>query len=311
MRARTALSVGLAVVMTVQTPAAASEAGAGQGPARGESSTRADVLAALHGEAYDYRVYRAYAAQAAAAGSETAARLFRETAHQERYEHFAELARLAGLVGSDADNLTTAITGEHYEATEMYPAYARQARRDGCAAAAKVFTEISHDEQRHATWYTAARDAITDPDADQRFPVGERVPAAAIPAGPARCTGRTQANLLDAMHGEAFAGVQYALYSEHAQRSGRPRLARLFADVGSQEHNEHFVEEARLAGLVGPTEDNLRTALAGERDEATITYPRYRDRAVRNHDLAARLFDEFAQDEARHAGQFAAALSCR
>ncbi|MEU7905734.1 ferritin family protein [Actinoplanes sp. NPDC049118] len=305
MRARSALGVGLAVAVVVWAPAAGYAAGDSHDLGGISSTTRADAVAAMHGEAYAYAVYRAYAAEAADAGLEAVAKLFRDTARQERYEHFAELARLTDLVGSDVDNLTDAIAGERYEATVMYPAFARQARRDGCTAAAELFTEISGDEKRHAQWFAAARDALMNPDADQRFPVGDRVPAGPIPAGLPRCTGQTLANLDRAVHGEAFASLKYALYAGHARLAGQPRLARLFTAAGSQERNEHFAEEAALAGLVRSTEANLRTAVAGEREEATITYPAYRDRAARHGDTgAARLFDELAHDEARHASRF-------
>ncbi|GIF13934.1 ferritin family protein [Actinoplanes teichomyceticus] len=191
MRARAALGVGLAAVMAVAGPAATYAGGSTPEPAGIDPATRADAVAAMHGHAYAYAACSAYAAQA---GSPTVARLFRQTARQERYEHFAELARLTGLVRSDVDTLTEAIAGERHEATVMYPAFARQARRDGCTAA----------------------------------------------------------------------------------------------------------------------QENLRTAVAGERTEATATSPAYRDRAVRRGDaVAARLFDELARDEAKHAGRFTDALHGR
>jgi hypothetical protein len=66
-------------------------------------------------------------------------------------------------------------------------------------------------------------DALTEPAAEQQFPVGERIPAGPIPAGSPRCTGQTPANLNSAMHGEAFASLKYALYAGHAQSAGHPR----------------------------------------------------------------------------------------
>ncbi|MBB4753590.1 ferritin family protein [Actinoplanes lobatus] len=264
----------------------------------------------MHDEAYAYVTYRAYASEAAHTGLGTVAKLFRKTAHQDRYEHFAELAQLTGFVRSDVDNLTETIAGEHHEATVMYPSYAQQARRDGCTAAAELFTEISGDEARHAQWFTAARDALIDPDQEQDFPVGNRVPAVSIPAGPPHCTGQTLTNLKDAMHGEAFASLKYELYAKHAQRTGHPRLAQLFTNIGSTERNEHFAEQAALAGLVQSTKENLRTAMTGEQDGATTTYPEYRDRAAQRGDVgAARLFNELARDKAEHACRLTAALA--
>ena len=58
-------------------------------------------------------------------------------------EHFAGEAVLAGLVGTNAANLRDAIKGETYEHTTMYPGFAKQATKDKCPAAAKLFTEIA------------------------------------------------------------------------------------------------------------------------------------------------------------------------
>ncbi|MEH1012178.1 hypothetical protein V6U90_03500 [Micromonospora sp. CPCC 206060] len=50
----------------------------------------------------------------------------------EPYDHFAAEARLIGFVGSNAENLADSIAGEEQKATVTYPAFAEQARRDGC-----------------------------------------------------------------------------------------------------------------------------------------------------------------------------------
>ncbi len=310
MRTRSAIGIGLTIAMVVSAPVPAHAVGNSHEQAEPASTTRADAVAAMHDEAYAYMAYRVYAAKADQAGLGTVAKLFRKNAEHDRYENFSQLARLTGLVRSDVDNLTDAITGEHYEATTMYPRFARQAKQDGCTAAADLFTEISHDEARHAQWYTAALDALVNPDHDQNFPTGDRVPGGAIPAESPRCTGQTLANLKDAMHGEALARLKYQLYAEHARQAGHPRLAQLFTDVSTQERNEHFAEEAALAGLVRSTKENLRSALTDAQDAATTTYPEYRDRAAQRGDVgAARLFNELAQNEAKQACRFTAALA--
>jgi rubrerythrin len=300
----------LTIAMAVSAPVTAHAAGTSRELAGIGSTTRTDAVAAMHDEAYAYMTNGVYAAKAAHTGLGTVAKLFRETARQDRYEHFAELARLTGFVRGDLDNLTETIAGEHHEATVMYPSYAQQARRDGCTAAAELFTEISGDEAHHAQWYTAARNALTDPNQNQNFTISHRIPAGSIPAEPPRCTGQTLTNLKDAMHGEAFARMKYELYADHARLTGHPRLAQLFTNIGSTERNEHFAEEAALAGLVRSTRENLRTALADEQGAATTTYPAYRDRAARHGDTgAARLFNELARNKAKHASRLTAALA--
>ncbi|HEX6471550.1 MAG TPA: ferritin family protein [Streptosporangiaceae bacterium] len=120
---------------------------------------------------------------------------------------------------------------------------------------------------------------------------------------------RTRANALEAMHGEAFAGVAYQAYAAQAMREGLPRAAAAFRWAGRQELREHFTGEAGVIRFVGGDADNLRTAMAGETEEATHLYPRFAREAAEDGDLnAARLFSEIAQDEAAHGRDFAAAL---
>jgi rubrerythrin len=120
---------------------------------------------------------------------------------------------------------------------------------------------------------------------------------------------RTRANALEAMHGEAFANVAYRAYAAQAMREDLPRAAAAFRWAGRQEFREHFTGEARLIRFVGGDADNLRTAMAGEVEEATHLYPRFASEAREDGDLnAARLFSEIARDEAAHGRDFAQAL---
>ena len=82
----------------------------------------------------------------------------------------------------------------------------------------------------------------------------------------------TIANLLTAMHGEAFTYAKYMLYAERARRQGHTELAELFENIAKEERLEHFAEEAELAGLVGTDVDNLRNAIEGESYEIEIMY---------------------------------------
>ena len=180
---------------------------------------------------------------------------------------------------------------------------------DGCTPAANLFSEIARDEALHRRDYATALRAVTNPRSGTVIPTGERVPAVPVPAGTPKCGGKTLANLGTAMRGEAFANAKYTLYANRARASGQPRVATLFENAAHQELNEHFAEEAALAGLVRDNAANLRTAMAGERAEATTTYPGYaRQAAAVGDTAAARLFREIARDEARHARTFAQAL---
>ncbi|GAB3817154.1 ferritin family protein [Micromonospora zhanjiangensis] len=118
--------------------------------------TQANLDAALHGEAFANAKYTRYAENARATGQARLGRLFDNAASQEIGEHFAEEATLAGLVRSTDANLRDSINGEQYEATTMYPSFARRAARVGDASAADLFTEIAGDEAGHAYAFTLA-----------------------------------------------------------------------------------------------------------------------------------------------------------
>ncbi|NJP99657.1 rubrerythrin family protein [Streptomyces sp. PLAI1-29] len=125
--------------------------------------TRANLEAALHGEALANASYLLYARQAERSGNHALARLFRGVAQVELREHFASEAALAGLVSDTRSNLRTAISGERYESTVVYPAYAERARRAGDEEAAALFTDIAGDERRHAELFTRVLRGIGHP----------------------------------------------------------------------------------------------------------------------------------------------------
>ena len=97
---------------------------------------------------------------------------------------------------------------------------------------------------------------------------------------------RSRKNLLDAMHGEAFAYAKYHLFAQHAKKSGNPELSELFARVADQEYFEHFTEEAELLGFVGTDEQDLHHAIAGEAYEVETMYKQYAAQAHEDGDAA-------------------------
>lgn|SRR5512144_3166567 len=156
----------------------------------------------------------------------------------------------------------------------MYPSFARQARRDGCTAAATLFTEIARDEAIHRGWYQTTLRAVTNPGS-VRVPTGDKVHGVPIPAGLPKCSGRTLENLSTAMHGEAFASAKYALYARQARATGQSRLAKLFTNAAAAERTEHFAEEAALAGLVRgkrvqPARRDDRRAVRGDQNVPVV-----------------------------------------
>jgi rubrerythrin len=120
----------------------------------------------------------------------------------------------------------------------------------------------------------------------------------------------TTKDLMDAMHGEAFAGAKYMAYADAARAHGNPQLGDLFERTAKVERQEHFAEHAKLAGLAGSDADNLRDASTGENYETTEMYPQMARRAEAAGDKAvAQHFREVGKDEAKHRDAFKAALT--
>lgn len=120
------------------------------------AQTRANLEAAMHGEAYANLKYLRYAEQAEASGKPELARLFRESANIEANEHFDREAQALQLGGVNSANLEGAMAGEHYENVTMYIDFARQAEADGDAKIAAMFRQIAVDEGIHYDAYKAA-----------------------------------------------------------------------------------------------------------------------------------------------------------
>ncbi|MEV4670545.1 MULTISPECIES: ferritin family protein [Actinomadura] len=127
---------------------------AGRPKVRSKRTLR-NLETAMRGEAFANAKYTLYAEHAKARNPKLA-RLFQRAAAVELTEHFAGEAVLAGFVHNTADNLRRSIAGETYEATKMYPGFARTARAEGDRKAARLFTEIAGDEAAHARAFKRA-----------------------------------------------------------------------------------------------------------------------------------------------------------
>jgi rubrerythrin len=288
-----------AIAAPTDTTTAAIAAARPPGP-----QTRADLATAMRGEAFANVSYRLYAEQARREGLSSVADLFERAANIELNEHFTKAADLSGTVGDNAANLRSAISGEAYEAVTMYPRFAQQARSAGDDNAADRFSEIAHDEASHRDAFRTALGVVQT--GHGTVPTAPAVHPVQVPAGtPKVGSEQTKTNLDTAMHGEATAYAKYTLWGEHANEEGNADVGRLFTRNAGVERQEHFAEEADLAGLVGTTHQNLTKAIAGERYESTTMYPRFAERAKAAGDTeAARFFTHNASDEAGHAKDF-------
>ena len=127
------------------------------------SKTKECVQKAYAGESAAYTRYILYAQKAAKQHLPQYETLFyltakNELAHAEQWLWLLEKQGLPDTV----DNLAVAAAGEHYEASEMYPEFAKQARQEGFEDLALQFENVARIEQHHKERYEAMRKAILD-----------------------------------------------------------------------------------------------------------------------------------------------------
>src|SRR3954471_5897542 len=111
------------------------------------SKTHENLKAAFASESQANRRYLYFAQKADVEGYPDVAALFRSVAEGETghaFGHFDFLAEVGDPVtdvpvGATAENLKSAIEGETYEYTEMYPGFAKTARDEGFDQTAEWF----------------------------------------------------------------------------------------------------------------------------------------------------------------------------
>jgi rubrerythrin len=112
------------------------------------SNTKDNLQVAFAGESQANRRYLFFADKAEKEGHPAIARLFRATAEAETVHARSHLEAL-GEIGSTTDNLKTAISGESYEFSEMYPGFIEQAKSEGNKGAETSFIFANKVEQIH------------------------------------------------------------------------------------------------------------------------------------------------------------------
>lgn len=117
--------------------------------------TQENLMTAFAGESQANRKYLAFAQVADKEGLTQVAKLFRATAAAETIHAHAHL-RNAGKIGDTTANLKSAIEGETYEFTKMYPEMIKDAEAEGKTAIAKYFDFVNSVEEVHANLYKKA-----------------------------------------------------------------------------------------------------------------------------------------------------------
>ncbi len=121
-----------------------------------------DLMAAFAGESQANRKYLAFAKKADEEGFAQVARLFRAAAHAETVHALKHLST-AGMVKSTEENLKEAIAGEHYENSEMYPAFIKDAEAEGDTKALRSFSWANEVEKVHEMLYKDALETLGKP----------------------------------------------------------------------------------------------------------------------------------------------------
>ena len=117
------------------------------------SKTEQNLMTAFAGESQARNKYTYYASKAKKDGYVQISQLFEETANNEK-EHAKIWFKLLhdGMPGT-IENLTDAAAGEHYEWTEMYAQFAKEAKEEGFEQIAALFTMVAKIEKEHEERY--------------------------------------------------------------------------------------------------------------------------------------------------------------
>ena len=123
---------------------------------------------AFAGEAQANRRYLYFARIADIEGYPDIGGLFRDTSEAETGHAFGHLDFLKEVgdpctgvpIGSTEKNLKSAIEGETYEYTEMYPGFAKTARDEGLLELAQWFETLAKAEKSHAGRFNKGLDGL-------------------------------------------------------------------------------------------------------------------------------------------------------
>ena len=123
------------------------------------SKTEENLKAAFAGESQARNKYTYFAKVAREEGYHYIANIFEETANNEM-QHAKDEFRLLNGIGSTAENLKSAISGEHYETINMYPDFADEAKEEGNKKAVVLFKMIARAEEQHRDRYQKLLDMV-------------------------------------------------------------------------------------------------------------------------------------------------------
>ncbi|MGH8013372.1 MAG: rubrerythrin family protein [Candidatus Binataceae bacterium] len=132
------------------------------------SKTHQNLKDAFAGESQANRRYLYFAKVADVEGEPEIAGLFRDTAEGETGHAHGHLDYLKSAgdpvtdlpIGDSRLNLKSAVHGETYEYTDMYPGMAKTAREEGYSEIADWFETLAKAEKSHAGRFAKAAEAL-------------------------------------------------------------------------------------------------------------------------------------------------------
>lgn len=128
---------------------------------------------------------------------------------------------------------------------------------------------------------------------------------------------RTEANLKEAFASESQANRRYLYFAQRADIEGHPDVAALFRSIAEGETGHAFGHFDYLADVgdpatglpVGPTKDNLMSAIKSETYVYEEMYPGFAETAREEGlDQVAEWFETLARAEKSHAGRLSSGL---
>lgn len=133
------------------------------------SKTLENLKAGFAGESQANRRYMYFAQKADEEGYQEIAATFRTTADGETAHAFGHMKYLAKVgdpvtgepIGTTEENLKSAIAGETYEYSQMYPGFAKVAREEGFEDIAHWFEVLTKAEKSHAKKYQETLEAMS------------------------------------------------------------------------------------------------------------------------------------------------------
>lgn len=133
------------------------------------TQTHENLKEAFAGESQANRRYLWMAQKADVEGYPEVATLFRSTADGETGHAHGHLDFLAQVgdpatdlpIGDTEDNLKSAVAGETYEYTEMYPGFAKTAREEGFDEVAEWLETLARAEKSHAGRFAQGLETVS------------------------------------------------------------------------------------------------------------------------------------------------------